>query len=78
MANKTMYCDTETARRITGALFMRPLKYWANLLDVSEETVANYMTGRTQLKVAQLKLICVDTGISADWILGLREEKFCG
>lgn len=72
MANKTMYCDDDTARRIADVLYKKSLQEWSTLLDVEKDTINNYIRGRTQLKIAQLKLICEATNTSADWILGLK------
>lgn len=72
MGNKTMRCDSIAARRISNVLYTESKEYWATLLDVEPNTILNYRKGKTQLKAAQLKLICEVSHVSVDWILGLK------
>lgn len=62
--------------RLAWVLRNENLTQLARLVHKDRTTLANYRTERRQPDLQTLAAICRATGISADWVLGLREEPW--
>lgn len=72
--NKTFYADVQTMERLSFALECHDNTAWAKILGVHRHAVQHYREGSSQIRMSQLKTICKESGVSADWILGLEGE----
>lgn len=48
---------------------------FARMLDMRQQTVDNYLTGRRKFSVEFLASICCSCGVSADWLLGFTDDR---
>lgn len=47
----------------------------AKALNTTQEQISLYETGKRKLSEDQIREICKTYNVSADWLLGLTEEK---
>ena len=50
-------------------------KEFADLVNVTEMTASKWVNGQSQPRIDYLVVICRRLGVSADWLLGLKEKR---
>lgn len=64
------------SERLAWVLRQQNLVELARLVNKDRSSLANYRMMRRQPDLQTLAAICRATGVSSDWILGLREEPW--
>ncbi len=68
---KNIYPDKIKALRIQNNLSKKQV---ADILEISERTYAKYENGESKLPIKRLIKLCLFYNISADYILGLKDD----
>lgn len=64
------------SERLAWVLRQENLGELAELINKDRSSLANYRLGRRQPDLETLAAICRATGVSADWVLGLKDEPW--
>ena len=74
---ETYYYDTVFAQRLRAAMRLRDVdtEELADSVYICKNTMLKYRTGRIAPKVEMIVSICRVLDISADYLLGLTDEK---
>lgn len=62
--------------RLEGVRGTRSVAEFARILGVRQQTLNNYMNGR-EPPAAFVVLVCEKMNLSADWLLGLKDNNEC-
>jgi transcriptional regulator with XRE-family HTH domain len=68
------YPKTIITKRLIQLQGKKTLRVFAEQIGIGQSTLHNYLRGRP-MRDKTIKLICIKTGCTADWLLGLKPTE---